>query len=154
MVYTLATFAKRANDLADQVEEGGTKSQRAAASAIIESVVHDTPVGDPKLWKRKPGPKFLATYRPGKARANWRVSLGSIDRTVFEEKRDKEGGATISQARFRINTSRKGDTIYITNPVPYIHRLNNGWSTQAPVGFIEKAVMRAVATIKNFKFLK
>lgn len=38
--------------------------------------------------------------------------------------------------------------IYITNNVPYINRLNNGWSQQSPAGFVDRAVQVAVSRFK------
>ena len=35
--------------------------------------------------------------------------------------------------------------VFVTNNVPYIERLNNGYSRQEPAGFVQRAIRRAVA---------
>ena len=37
----------------------------------------------------------------------------------------------------------RGQTLHITNNVPYIARLNNGWSQQTPAGFVDRAILTA-----------
>jgi hypothetical protein len=68
----------------------------------------------------------------GRARANWNVSVGSIDRGVNEEARST-----------KTPMLRKGDglkTTYIVNSLPYIHALETGSSTQAPNGMVTVTV--------------
>lgn len=35
---------------------------------------------------------------------------------------------------------------YISNNVPYVPKLNDGWSQQAPAGFIQAGILRAIRT--------
>lgn len=44
------------------------------------------------------------------------------------------------------------DTLYITNNVPYIVKLNNGYSKQAPARFVERAA--ATAQMAVIRYLK
>lgn len=44
------------------------------------------------------------------------------------------------------------DTLYITNNVPYIVKLNNGYSRQAPARFVERAA--ATAKMAVIRYLK
>lgn len=37
--------------------------------------------------------------------------------------------------------------IFVSNGVPYIARLNNGWSKQSPAGFVQAGVAKAVAIV-------
>lgn len=47
----------------------------------------------------------------------------------------------------KVLTWKSGDgAIYLSNNVPYITRLNQGSSQQAPAGFVEKAIQRAINT--------
>lgn len=64
----------------------------------------------------------------GRARANWNVSVNTIDRSVNENARGQQTPAL-----------RKGDglkTTYIVNSLPYIHALETGSSKQAPNGMV------------------
>lgn len=65
----------------------------------------------------------------GRARANWNMSVGSVDYSVDEEATKVQRPAL-----------KKGDgekAIYITNNLPYIQVLEEGSSTQAPNGMVE-----------------
>jgi hypothetical protein len=45
--------------------------------------------------------------------------------------------------------SRNNQAIFITNNSDYIFRLNNGWSSQTPAGFFERALQDAVKAIRG-----
>lgn len=68
--------------------------------------------------------------RSGRARNGWFVQVGPAANVEFS---------------IRIGP------IYVVNDVPYIGRLNDGWSTQAPAGFIQIAVARAVDGVGRIK---
>jgi len=44
---------------------------------------------------------------------------------------------------------RTGQAVYITNNLPYIERLNSGWSKQAPAGFVDRAIAAAQAQVET-----
>jgi hypothetical protein len=119
--------------------EGIEKRARAnvikMASMILQSVVTSTPVDT------------------GHARANWQVGIGE-EHTDELAQEDKSGQATISAGTSILQTHKPGDTIHISNNVPYIDKLNRGWSAQAPAGFIEKAINTALAAFKGWKIVK
>lgn len=83
----------------------------------------------------------LATpVRSGLARANWNISVNTVDKTTTENtsQPDYIGEAQAATAGLKVT-----DTVYLTNNLPYIKRLNNGYSKQAPASFVEKAVLVA-----------
>lgn len=82
----------------------------------------------------------------GRARSNWQVELGQAA-TGTVEALDKSGQGAISQGKRVIDGYKSGSTLNITNNLPYIERLNDGWSAQAPAGFVEKAVQIGVNAI-------
>lgn len=76
----------------------------------------------------------------GRARANWQVGLGLTERGTDEAAFDKAGSATIA-AGGAVMAGQKGfQPISITNSVPYIGRLNDGSSQQAPAGYVESTL--------------
>lgn len=82
----------------------------------------------------------------GKARSNWRVSIGG---PITSEIETFGPGSTASASAIAAGFSIfaryvPGQDIYIRNNVPYIGALNRGHSKQAPPGYIEAAVDRAV----------
>lgn len=79
----------------------------------------------------------------GRARSNWFVGINQpITKTTDKENYDKSGSTNITEGVNKIS-STKGTvdkTIYISNNLPYIGRLNNGHSKQIQAGFIERSV--------------
>lgn len=77
----------------------------------------------------------------GRARTNWIFSIGKPSSEVITANLDKTGiiGLTKAQATMQSNY-KTGYTIHISNNLPYISRLNEGSSKQAPAGFVEKAI--------------
>lgn len=72
----------------------------------------------------------------GRARSNWFMGNGSAPRHVTEDTTAQNLMDGIAQAQ----KIKSDDTVYISNNLPYINRLNDGHSQQAPAGFVEKAV--------------
>lgn len=71
----------------------------------------------------------------GRARGNWVFGAGSPDISTTENT-DKSGAKTISKMVGQIGRTGAGGVTYITNSLPYIERLENGWSDKAPNGMI------------------
>lgn len=111
------------------------------AFAALSAVTLATPVGNPTLWQNPenapPG------YVGGRARGNWQVGVG-IEKGGETGQVDASGSNVISNARATLVGYQLGQRVIINNNVPYIVRLNSGSSTQAPSGFVEKAVQAAV----------
>lgn len=86
----------------------------------------------------------------GWARANWVPNISSpIDKVAGSREAAEKGSLPGDQASglAKVATSYKlatGNKIYITNNVPYILRLDQGHSRQAPSGFIRRAIKKAV----------
>lgn len=80
----------------------------------------------------------------GHARANWIPSVGQPHRG------EVEGMGTHAQGVAQVLAFKLGSgTLYVTNNVPYIRRLNEGSSKQAPSLFVEAAVDRAIQTVRR-----
>jgi hypothetical protein len=101
--------------------------KREIAKKVIAVVVLSTPVGMPGTWQSPP-PKG---YTPGHARFSWQTSL---DRPITFVK---------------IKTSRLFQNIWFSNNAPYIGRLDQGWSRQAPANFVEKAILTGVRSLAD-----
>jgi hypothetical protein len=148
-VASLRDFAKNMRRTAEDVRKNGPAIQRKTAGAILSAVVTATPVGNPAIWLTKAPPGYVG----GRARGNWLVNLGSAA-TGERASKDSSGSATIQTGMSSINGSAPGVSIHITNNVPYIRPLNDGHSKQAPVGFIELAVMEGVRAVRGARILK
>ena len=119
------------------------KTVRIMAMQAYQNIILATPVGNPDLWKTKYPPK---NYVGGRARANWNIDVNNIDASTTEST-DAPDVATKSMSGTA--SYKLADTIYISNNLPYIQRLNDGWSTQAPSNFVETGVTIAKRQTKQ-----
>lgn len=93
----------------------------------------------------------------GRARANWQVGIGVAPSGTVEY--SGGAGGAVSYAigtATNVVTTYKGQPggIWLVNNLPYIQRLNEGWSAQAPAKFVEQALDTAVSAIKEAKVIK
>jgi len=129
------SFAKRMRDRGIQVEIGTNLWKQNIAAAVSQAIILGTPVDT------------------GQARGNWLASLGSPISTA-STRTDKSGGGTIARNMGIIRAATLNAPIYITNNVGHIQRLNDGWSAQAPAGFVESAILAGEITAKRMKVFK
>ena len=113
-----------------ELEELGERIVRAIVFEINAELVASTPVDT------------------GWARANWIPSVGTPNgstRTNRPTPAMVPGAAAEHAAGLAsLSAFRLGQTAFIVNNVPYILRLNAGRSSQAPSGFVDRAVERGV----------
>lgn len=124
---SLRDFAKRMDDRADKIVETANKKSIDVATAILRRLTFVTPVDT------------------AKAISNWQIGIGSpvqadIGPYVFGQ-RTASGTAAYQAGVSKLAMKKPGETIYISNLVPYIRQLNEGSSKQAPAGFVEQAVL-------------
>lgn len=130
---TLQSLARRLNDEADKIDDKASDIAAEAAEIIVSALVYDTPVDT------------------SKALSNWQVTLGSASSTSIPPHALGVGGSTravsadtaIRLAQAVLAGKQPGQTIYISNGLPYIRRLNSGWSKQHPGAFVEAAILLA-----------
>lgn len=142
MANSFGDFVRRINVHADNVPREVSKVMKTAALLADQTVVMATPVDT------------------GRARSNWVVSLGEPvdvirrpyaplpegqDPSKIGETGNAQGA--INQAKATIAGHKGGQTICITNNLPYIEPLNEGHSSQAPAMFVEEAVQAAVQAV-------
>ncbi len=98
----LAAFAQKANESLD-------RTIRMVTIDLGSAIIKTTPIDE------------------GRARGNWQTTTGAP--AADEIDRVGESGAL---AELRQNAGGIGTVTYITNNLPYIYRLELGWSDQAP----------------------
>lgn len=132
-------FSKSMQIRARAVSENADRLTRRIAIVADQAVVSATPVDT------------------GRARSNWIASLDQANLSTHEPYAPGDTGSTgaantqaaLDQAT-RTVSGYNGDShkeIHLTNNLPYIERLNQGWSRQAPAGFVEEAL---AATARAF----
>lgn len=135
----LKKFAARIKAVARNVEANSTLLTRKVALAVDATVVLATPVDT------------------GRARSNWQASLGAPASGVLPAYQEGKEGSTsgpnaqaaIDQAASVVQEHQPGQEIHITNNLPYIARLNDGYSAQSPAGFVEAAIQVGVDAVRN-----
>lgn len=89
----------------------------------------------------------------GWARANWVPSIGTPfegiagSRESAEDGRVDQGPAQQGLARVAAAYRIRQGPVFVSNNVPYVPRLNDGHSRQAPSGFVQAAIERAVRAV-------
>lgn len=127
---TLKQLAARLNKLADNAGNLADETKARVALAIVRQLVFDTPVDT------------------SRALSNWRVGTGSTPAPIPPYYAGMQGStraasaaSAIAAAEAAIAANKHASVLAIFNSVPYIRRLNEGSSAQAPAGFIEKAIL-------------
>lgn len=131
--------ARQLRELGKRIEINADKLIIETSLAVLSELVVGTPVDT------------------GRARGNWLVGRGSPRRPLPETIAsliDPSGQQTIQTGASSIRQRRPGVVLYISNNVPYIGRLNDGSSAQAPSGFIEMAVQAGVAVARRARLLE
>lgn len=72
----------------------------------------------------------------GRARWGWNCSIKAADLTVPDPGKYSRDASRASQT-FSVTVITGNDSLYIANAVPYIGKLNEGYSRQAPARFVE-----------------
>jgi len=129
-----------------------------AAAQMQRDVLRDTaygfvdgnPVGDPRFWvSQRPKPGYVG----GHSKRNWRVYL----HRSYEggERNGVDPTGQLVKSEIDVVVGRIGakpvDFVTISNPVEYMERLANGWSKQAPAGWIEAVVARVTQKYARVK---
>jgi len=71
----------------------------------------------------------------GRARGNWQVGIGSAPEDPIE-RADRGGQQAIASGTAEIAGARPFAPIIIASNLPYIHKLEDGSSQQAPAGMV------------------
>ena len=113
----ISRFVKKAKDNMDE-------AVRTSMYGLCENVVKATPV------------------KTGQARGNWLVTLNRGPLRIRTGVLDKAGDKTLSNIAKVLEGYQTGKTktIWFTNTLPYIIRLEYGWSQQAPSGMVRLAM--------------
>lgn len=140
----LRDFARRIQRRAKRVDDQVNSAIKETALVADRELVIGTPVDT------------------GRARSNWQLSVGhSLGAEIGPYVPGRKGSsaaenaaAAIAQAQGAVSSRKSGQDIFITNNVGYIEKLNDGWSAQAPAGFVQTAVEAARSYIRNRRIVR
>jgi len=124
-------------DISRFVEKANGNIERAARQAVVlaaQGLIMRTPVDT------------------GRARANWVFGAGAINYEVVETRTDRSGGATQGAIAAAVMTVRIASVpyLYVSNSLPYVQRLEDGWSQQAPAGMVKATLAELPRQIEAF----
>lgn len=136
-------FAARMNDRANRFEERVREKVNKLALAVQRELIMNTPVDT------------------GAAISNWTLALDGPSVHPYSPYAPGSHGSTrqlnigkaYAQAMAAISDRRPGQTIFISNSLNYITKLNNGSSRQAPSGFVQTAVMVGTSSVRGVKVI-
>lgn len=134
-------------DYAAIIKKAGERAEmvvRASASAIGASLVERSPVGDPSMWKG-PAP---AGYVGGRFKNNWQYGVGGINADTSSSP-DVSGAGSIGRINAGVHTWHAGQTIFITQSLPYARPLEYGHSSQAPSGMVRLTVLEFQSKVRQ-----
>lgn len=114
----------------------------AKASGNVEKAVRQTVV----LCAQ--GVVLRTPVDTGRARGNWVLGVGSVD-TSTSATNDPSGAGAIGRIAAEVAASR-GRVFYVTNSLPYIQRLEDGYSKQAPAGMVKATLAALPAAIDRY----
>jgi len=140
----------------DEVEGRAVEVQKTIMLDALTGVVQMTPVGNRKRWKRnieraqRGLPPLPKGYVGGHARKNWQIT---INRRPTNEVAgtDSRGQQTIDKGMRRIARIDKPVIAFLSNLLPYMNRLEGGWSKSAPSGMVGPTVRRLLQKYRRMK---
>ena len=121
-----------ASDIAKFAQKTGQKLDRAIVSAcyqISEAIVMGTPVD------------------LGTARVNWTPTVNNPSSAILDVQ-DKSGTMTLAKIG-SVTMTAPGNVYYLVNNLPYIQRLEYGWSQQFPQGMVRINVQNFQAVLRK-----
>jgi hypothetical protein len=84
----------------------------------------------------------------GRFRGNWNVGIPAIDFATREDV-DPTGAGSLQRAQSAIGSWRIGESLYVTNSLPYAKRLEEGYSQQAPAGMVKVTVAEFQSAVRK-----
>jgi hypothetical protein len=113
-----------------KVVEVAEDKMRQAGLILFGEIVNNTPVDT------------------GRARGNWNIEINAVDDSITDEI-DPNGNNANIKALSAIQRYKLNDYITISNHLPYIERLNNGYSSQAPAGMVEPSIQVTLSKLEE-----
>jgi len=144
--YSIREFRRKARNFSKTLAP--SKFEQFLKSIVIQlwsGFIFGTPVGNSDLWKVKPKERYVG----GRARGNWQMTINHRAQGIIDTI-DPDGMKTMSEGLKVLSVMPNhgmGITIWITNNLPYIVALENGHSTQKPVGWIGMTIQRVGAML-------
>lgn len=126
----MADFAEQLRRITDGAKGKAEQLTRKAALEIASRLIQRSPVDT------------------GRFRGNWFCGVGSASGVTTLDT-DKSGEVTLGRISGSLEGWTAGQTIWLTNHLPYSYRLEHGWSQQAPGGMVRITVAEFQHIVKT-----
>lgn len=117
------SFSSDLKKASSNIEKRAEKIIRGTSFAIFKRVIERTPV------------------KTGRAKGNWQTDIGQPASGDVERNDTTPKGSIsqemISSLTFVTQQAAVGDAVYMVNNLPYIQKLEDGSSQQAPAGMVK-----------------
>ena len=141
MPRTLLDLANSMRALRNKIDAAASQAAASIALVIVNDLAYKTPVDT------------------STAISSWIVTLGSpsslVGKAHFMGYRGstyaQSAAKTVADAKAMLANKKPGQSIFITNNQHYIKKLNDGFSPQAPAGFVERATLLGRIKAKSYK---
>lgn len=142
MAGDLKTLSRRMNKLADSLPDRANEAKKHVLIEIATDLAYSTPVDT------------------SQALSNWQGAIGgpnAVERPAFNvgklgSTRASSAGAMIEEVKSSIAAVKPGSPLFLSNVLPYIRRLDQGYSRQAPRGFTYRVPIVGRMALDSFKF--
>lgn len=149
------------NDILSFMEELKDRIEKGVEKFIIDItyiLIDDTPYGNVdkflNLYEKRQE-KYGFDIAPGLAKGSWLVSTGNLYNLGAIAYDKPNGYYSKIRAKQTVQEYVIGETVYITNSVPYILELNQGSSKQLPEGFkVSVDKIEAIYSMNLSKYFK
>ncbi len=111
-------FHRALDEALDELPEQANDIKAYVALNLLNRIVQKTPVDT------------------GRARGNWQLSLRTPAEGEVANAEEQTPASVVIEGENEIANVAPGETIWISNNLPYIGRLEEGWSQQAPQGMV------------------
>lgn len=138
---SLSDFAKSMEIAAQAIDGNVEKAIKDVAKNVGTMVIYSTPIDT------------------SRARLNWQTTLDQPATSKLLQYPEKPTDPSVGTAsalenlRATVDKYTIGKTVFITNNIEYIQKLNDGSSSQAPANFVAKATMAALHSTSTIKIL-
>jgi hypothetical protein len=144
MAGNLSSLAKNLRKRADELPKTASALAVKIAETIVGDLAHVTPVDTSQAisnWQTElntPADAPIGPHYPGEKGSTYSASARE----------------TIDRAKATLKNKQPGEPIYLSNVLRYIKRLNEGSSSQAPAGFVERAVLLGRLAVEKTKLFR
>lgn len=152
-------------DISKWVAKANGNTDKVVRKVIIDlgsGIITKNPVGDPTKWEGfmearasaniyhwlEKADFYVEGYVGGRSRANWQYGNNIMPSGIIDSV-DPTGGQTIAKITAGVSTSPTASVHWLANSLPYIKRLEDGYSKQAPAGMLKLTVEEFKQTVER-----